>query len=472
MSLIDKKRKIFGNVAAAKTLTESMPKLKLTSSFPSINNKGNSIELLTDLIRALIGYAALVNSVVDILIHSLDDIETDIKKALKVELKSIVSCGVDPSLPSFIKSTGPGIVIEVKKIDFFDIFKVDPTSPSGKLIYNDVTSPLSNSTDLNTFLYDVIQNEGVTKTWAGILDFTFTSLGSGTVPNNTFTIKANPAYDTKKLTDLNNDFVDSLKLFNTESIVNKIMDFIYGSISFSVSKSVKQLESEEKINRMVDKMVDLDSGDDICDSYFTFDNDEIAEIQRNADNRQKGVSILNTENNIDASVPEDMLTTLNVDMATQVTTQGKKDALSSNLDAMAEQTTANETNQQNKVSIKLNFFQNIITNLTKSIVSVVLSPKVVLIFLINYKIIYGSGSSYEDSLDFIKKNKQLIKAIIKKVSESIVKQLLKIALSKIGELVAAAQAKKQIDKNKNKLIQLLSLTGVPQQALRIIKGLS
>jgi hypothetical protein len=250
------------------------------------------------------------------------------------------------------------------------------------------------------------------------------------------------------------------------------MDFIYGSISFSVSKSVKQLESEEKINRMVDKMVDLDSGDDICDSYFTFDNDEIAEIQRNADNRQKGVSILNTENNIDASVPEDMLTTLNVDMATQVTTQGKKDALSSNLDAMAEQTTANETNQQNKVSIKLNFFQNIITNLTKSIVSVVLSPKVVLIFLINYKIIYGSGSSYEDSLDFIKKNKQLIKAIIKKVSESIVKQLLKIALSKIGELVAAAQAKKQIDKNKNKLIQLLSLTGVPQQALRIIKGLS
>ena len=35
-------------------------------------------------------------------------------------------------------------------------------------------------------------------------------LGTGGNPNNTFTIKANPAYDTKTLTDLNNDFIDTL----------------------------------------------------------------------------------------------------------------------------------------------------------------------------------------------------------------------------------------------------------------------
>jgi hypothetical protein len=51
----------------------------------------------------------------------------------------------------------------------------------------------------------------------------------------------------KKLTDLNNDFIDSLTLFNSKEIVNRI-DSIYGSISFTVNKSKKQLINEAKIN--------------------------------------------------------------------------------------------------------------------------------------------------------------------------------------------------------------------------------
>lgn len=131
MSVIDKKRKVFGNIAAIRTLTEGMPQLKLSSSFPSINNGGNSITFLTDLIKALIGYEALVGTVVDILTHSLTQIEKDIKIALKQELKNIVSCGVDPSIPAFLSTTG--IVIEVSKVDYLDLFKVDPNSPNGKL---------------------------------------------------------------------------------------------------------------------------------------------------------------------------------------------------------------------------------------------------------------------------------------------------------------------------------------------------
>ena len=46
-----------------------------------------------------------------------------------------------------------------------------------------------------------------------------------------------------------------------------------------------------------------------------------------------------------------------------------------------------------------------------------------------------------------------------------------IALKRIAELVGQAQLKKQIDKAKNKVVQLLSLVGVPQEAIRIIKGL-
>lgn len=472
MSILDKKRKVFGNIAAAKTLTESMPKLKLSSSFPSINNNGDSITFLTDLIKSLIGYGALVKALVDILTHSIEEIEIEIKKALKLELKSIVSCGIDPSLPSFIKSTGSGIVIEVKKIDFLDLMKIDPTSVSGKLLYDDPNSGLS-STDFNTFLYNVIQNDGTTQTWNNILDFKFVSLDpSGVNPNNSLIIKANPSYISKTLNDLNNNFIDSLKLFNTQGLVTKIIDMVFGSISFKLGKTRKQLEAEAKIDTVVDKMVAADESESISDTYFVFDNDELSKIQMQADERKRGVIKVKASTTFDASIDQSSLTIFNDEMGTAVTTQQKKEVLSTQLDNMANQTTNNSPNPQDKQSIKLNFIQKIIDTLIKSIVGVILSPKVVLIFLVNFKIIYGPTANFSDGVDFIKKNKTLFKSIIKKITTMIIQFLLSIALKRIAELVGEAQAKKQIDKEKNKVVQMLSLVGVPQEAIRVIKGLS
>lgn len=472
MSILDKKKKVFGNIAAARALTESMPKLKLSSSFPSVNNKGDSITFLTDLIQTLVGYYELVNGVVNILTDSIEEIEVEVKKALKTELKSIVSCGVDPSLPSFIKSTGSGIVIEVKKIDFLDMLKTDPNTVSGKLLYNDVSTSLINSTDFNTFLYGVIQDDGTTHTWKNMLDITFNSLGTGGNPNNTLTIKANSGYNSKSLNDLNNNFVDSLKLFNTEKLVNKIIDTIFGSISITINKTRKQLETESKINAVVDKMIQSDEGETIDDSYFTFDNDEMSKIQIEADNKKRGVIKLKTSETIDASVSHESLVNLSSEMGTAVTIQDKKNVLSSNLDSMANENTNNSKTPSDKASIKINFMQNIINTLIKGIVGTILSPKVVLMFLINFKIIYGPTATYDNAVDFLKKNKKLIKAIIKKISTLIIKFLLSIALKKITELVAEAQIKKSIDKNKNKIVQLLSLVGIPSEALRVIKGLT
>jgi hypothetical protein len=465
MSIIDKKRKVFGNIAALRTLTEGMPQLKLSSSFPSINNGGNAITFLTDLIKALIGYEALVGTVVDILTHSLAQIEKDIKIALKQELKNIVSCSVDPSIPAFLSSTG--IVIEVSKVDYLDLFKVDPNSPDGKLLYNDVTSPLSNSSDFNTFLYYVIQNDGTPMVWANILEITFNSVGT---PNNTFTIKKAPVF-TGTLTDLNNKFIDSLTLFNAENIVNRIIDIIFGSISVSIKKSKKQLEKEAEINNVIDSMVNADEGDTIDDGYFTFTNEEVYIHQQDADLRQKGITKLECCNKIAASVPVSMLTGFTAEMSGATTTQVKKDVITKNLNAMANQTTANSNNQSDHISIKLNFFQQIINNLIRAIIGIILSPKVVLIFLINYKIIYGTTASFDGPVDFIKKNKNLFHSMMKRISAMIIKILVAIAIKKIAEIVAASAVKNETEKAKNQLSQLLSLVGIPQDTLRLIKGL-
>lgn len=465
MSIVDKKKKIFGNIAAATTLTEGLPKLKLSSSFPSINNGGNSITFLTDLIKSLIGYEALVSTLVNTLSHSLPIVEHEIKIALKQELKNIVSCGVDPSLPSWIKSTSTtGIVIEVSKIDFLDQLKIDPNSTGGALMYGD-------NTDFNRFLYDTIQMDGTPNIWKGIFSITFNSLGTSGNPNNTFTIKATSAYDSQTLTDLNNDFIDGLALFNSASIINKIIDILFGSIAVSVKKTTKQLQNEAKINNVVDCIVDSDSGETIDDNYFTFSNEELYVHQEESDLRKKGILKLECCNKVAASIPVAFLTSFNSEMSASTSTEQQSQVIASNINKMANQNTVNSNNPSDHIAIKLNFVQNIIQNLIKAIVGIVLSPKVAFIFLVNYKIIYGQNATFSDGIDFIKKNKNLFHAIMKKITAMIIKILVSIALKRIGELVAASAAKKQIEKGKSQLSQLLSLVGVPQDTLRIIKGL-
>lgn len=461
MSILDKKRKIFGNIGAAKTLVSGLPNLKLSSSFPSINNGGNPITFLTDLIKSLIGYEALVSSLVDILSKSVPEIEREVKNSLKSELKSIVSCGVNPSLPAWIKSTGTGIVIPVNKVDFLDMLKVDPTSTSGKLMYGDI------STDFNTFLYDAIQNDGVTKTWKGILNVTFNAIGP---VNNTLTITSSSAYDSKKLTDLDNDFIDSLTLFNPTQLINNVIDIIFGSISLDINKTTKQLEKEAEINNVVDCIVNSDVDDPISDEYFTFSNEEVYIQQQEADQRKKGILKLECCNKVAASVPIELIIQFNAEMS-GATESDKKEIIANNLDAMANANTTNSTVPSDNISIKLNFIQQIIENLIKAIVSVILSPKVVMIFLVNYKIVYGQTAEFDGGVAFIRANKNLFKALIKKITEIIIKKLIAIALKEIATLVASAQALKEIEKGKAKLAQLLSLIGIPQDTLRLIKGL-
>ena len=61
--------------------------------------------------------------------------------------------------------------------------------------------------------------------------------------------------------------------------------------------------------------------------------------------------------------------------------------------------------------------------------------------------------------------------MMKKISAMIIKILVAIAIKKIAEMVAASTVKTETEKAKNQLSQLLSLVGIPQDTLRLIKGL-
>jgi hypothetical protein len=465
MSVVDKKKDVLGKIAAARTIADKVSKINLKSLTSSFNNNnGDVISFLTEMIKTLIGYEALVGTLVDTLTYKMIDIEKEVKKALKKSLKDIVSCGVDPTIPTFLKSTGDGIIIEVNKIDFMDIFKIDPNSPSGKLVYTDVTPILTNSNDFNTFMYGVIQGDGTTYTWKGIYEVTFKSLGSGSRPNNTFTIKSSPTYSSapKTLTDLNNDFIDSLSLFNSTDILNKIVDIMFGSFSVSVNKTSKQLEMEAKINNVIDCIVSADGDDIIDDNYFTFTNSEVYVHQEQASFRKKGIKKLECCNKVAASIPVSFLTDFTDEMATAGTEIEQKIVISSNLNKMAQQNTVNSDNPSDHISIKLNFVQNIIEHLIKGIIGMVITPKVIMPFLINFKIIYGISSEIKDPIDFIKKNKNLFTGLINSVKSLIISVLKPIVMRQVVVIASLAKYEKVKEQTKSAKAQLASLIGVKE----------
>lgn len=474
MAIIDQKSKIFGNIAAARTIAEGLPNLVTNPSFPSINNNGNSIEFLTDLLKSLVGMEKLREVIIDTLAYKVDEMEISIKTAMKLSLKELVNCGVDPSIPSYIKSGGSGIKIETKKIDFFDILKTNPLTQEGKLIYTDTeANPLTTSSDFNTFLYGTIQNDGITETWGAspILDVKFNSLNISPLPNNTLTFNANSAYDTKTLTDLNNNFIDSIDLFDSANLLNKILDDIFGSTSVGLNKTTKQLVKEEEIKMIINCIVNSDENDIIDDNFFTFSNEEIANQEDAANWRKRGISICHTCGLKATSLPLDTISLINQQISGATSGEAKKDAISKAINTLGQTIKNQSTESKDGYSLELNFIEKLIQNLVSAIVGFILSPKIITVFLINYKIIYGSAEEYLDAADFMKKNRNLIKDITKSVRNSIISLLLNTVLKEISSLVSATAVEIATEKAKNQLSQILSLVGVSQSALRLIKGI-
>jgi hypothetical protein len=472
MSIKDKKQKVFGQIGAAKTLVNGMPKYNLTNSFPSVNNGNDPILFLTDLLKSLIGQSKFYKVIVEVLTKYVDKIEITLKQTIKKVLRSLVSCGINPSIPSFLKSNSTtGLVIEVDKIDFFDLFKTDPNSLSGRLLYNDITPALTDSSDFNTFLYGVIQNPNTTFTWKNILDFKFQEIGVSPTPNNSLIIKTNPSFDSSSLNDLNDNFVDSLTILYAKNIVNQIIDILFGTISVNVNKSRKQLEKEAEINDIIDRLSKVDENDEINDDYFTFTNDEIARQQETADNRRNGIIKIKTEVETNASLPFNQLSTFNLDYESSATLVEKRTTLENGINEMGDSVAAQVPKNEDKQTVKIGFAIDIIKNFIKSIANLLISPKVIIIFLINFKIIFGVNANYDGPVDFIKKNRLLFKAIFKDITQVITKLLLSYAMREITKLAAEKALITLIEKTQNRQQQLLSLVGVSQEALRRIKGL-
>lgn len=479
MSIIDKKREIYGQIAALRTSCEGFPKFELNSSVCSIDNTSNSLDFLIDLLKVTVGFETLNIILTNTLTFKLDLIEIEIKKALKRELKKLVSCGVNPSIPDFFKHQNvyplsTGVDLDLRKVDYLGVMLVDPNTSGGFLTYEDTSGGLS-STDFHTYLFETIQLDGTQTDWGSstmssdILSFEFNSVGP---PNNYLNIKASEYYSDpingKKLTDLNNDFIDSVSLFGSGVMINALVDSLFGSVSLEVGKTKEQIKKEIEIEQIIECFLNSDDSEIIDDSYFTFSNESIRAQEEEASNRERGIRPLKTCGNIATSITPQTLTGITNSIITATTTTSVAEAIASGMSAIADEASST-VGDVNKITAKLEFIDGAIKKLMIKMANVILSPKIITIFAINHHIIYGTN--IENPIEWMKKNKILMASIVRAIRETIIKILLEEAIKNIKNIVKCAAQQVAIEYAKSKVAQLASLAGIPQHVLRMIQGL-
>jgi len=232
------------------------------------------------------------------------------------------------------------------------------------------------------------------------------------------------------------------------------------------------LEMEGKIDSIVTCIINADEDSVIDNTFFEFSNSQIRNIKEGATNRRKGVRQLKTCGDVDIKIPISYLIDLKEQLSglTQSQMIQRGDIISASINSMALATSSQGAGDPvDKYSIELSFVGLMFDKIIKAIVSSILSPKVLVVFLINYMVVYGQNSDYLDPVDFLAKNKTLLENLVKRIRDLIIKALLNKVLKFIMKLIAINSVEMLKEKASAQLAMLLSLVGVPQDVIRMIR---
>lgn len=454
---------LFGNstdeinskIATLKTVSEKAS-VKYKKKVSDINNLMDSI---LSIYNQLGGYEDMIKSIEDVLSNKLEDIENTIKSSIKIALKEIISCGIEPSIDDLLILTG--VTFDIKKVDPLSIFAIDPTSENGSYAYFNNHEGIK-SLDFNVFLYTIIKNSSENTSYTGatwnkiendntktpLFKASFKEFDQTTNKSNQLTIKIDEIFRGKKLSFFISQYLDSVKLFNNIQIISSIFDDLLGTKILSANKTSEQLKAEKLISNIVDKIINnIDTEDDVIDdSFYIFSNDEYNQMMEESENKKNGVFVYNKSTNDNLSINQELLLKSINELKTDGLLISKQTKiLTDTIDTITKDLVdKGKIENKNSFSFKFDFIRNIIKKLVNAITLCIFSPKIIFLFSMTSRI-YGLEEP-SDVVKFIKSNINIYKKIIIKIRDIILQEL----IDKIKEMLAPLLAKIAIELAKEK----------------------
>jgi hypothetical protein len=453
--------KEINNLKKTNEAIDSLDKQKgidsLINSTESIKEEGgNILQYFLDLLQTLGGQSAIKN-LRKKMAKSTEKLSEECKEIIFEELLQFINCNINfviPSADSSLITDDNLMTIPVKSIDPFSLLKNSPSSDVGKATYEKLDPtvgeiPFSTNKELYARLQTPLAPQNYlggsgqrlfTVEYDGGENYLVRPVGlDDTFNDNTITTE-----NDRKITDFLRDYYDSIKIFEGNNFLGVLLDSMSGFLNIQADLSGKEVEINGKFGKIIEKLLSKcgDDGDgsdgslisasalahlsedteviDDDSDFWNFGPLDLRDLQEETNLKLKGLIKFVTCGDIEGKIDINELNNAISSLLSENNPSVEGVKIDAALENAINGLTVGDTRGLSfkLPNIQVDFDLNILKKLPLVLISLILTPKVLLGVAIAMKAV---GEFFEnlDIMELLKKLFRLIKKIVKRLKDLI-----------------------------------------------------
>ena len=501
----DIKRQILELISLNQTICDNLPDLSvpnLIPEVPDLNPSQKVIDFLTDILALVSGinFEEMKMQLINWLVEQLQPLSEDLSVNFVNSIKSCYACKINPKIPEWLYQIQPssvtydannqpipgsgteglGFNVELNKIDLTCIFAADPNTDVGKLFYDG-----DSSTDINAFLWEVIQLNGDPLIWSDptngkqILEVRYYEDSPIAFTQTDGTVKyqnieprprvfnfrvINQTYFDKTLISVLVDYFNSQQpLFDVDKVIPNVIDLLYGTLTNKIDLPDECLNNVVELETSISDYLDEGVGNGTTeftfdDSFYTFDSKQLSNIKEKVKQKKSGVKQFKKCCGKEIStISFDSVLTINDEIKSASTLQERINVYNKALDNLINESVAN-VKSLDIDSASGEFLTEFITALQIALAKLVLSPKNLLMLNLFYFLVNSKPITEVSIKNILKEYECVIVEILSELLRKLIYEyLLPLVIKALKNLVLCVITKKIKEKNINFLKSRLSL---------------
>ena len=228
--------------------------------------------------------------------------------------------------------------------------------------------------------------------------------------------------------EFNYDLIMGMKLFDARSIVSALFDTLQNaSLGLSVGLEERHQESTDTIKEIIKNIINTDDST-INDCYHTFSNDRYNMLLSNTANKRlnRTDKFYDAKQILSASLSGD--TVNEEEVLHRAITQAKV-------------TVTEGSDGSDEYGIANNFMFSLLNNLITAIVQSLLSPKLLMVIVVNQSMMGGGKWEKFNFSNLFKALQDIIVGIVKEVKDLIIDKLWKLVATRLDPLITITSGK-------------------------------
>ena len=238
--------------------------------------------------------------------------------------------------------------------------------------------------------------------------------------------------------EFNYDFIMGMQFFDATVITAQLIEALS---NISMGFGVKKITTDYKmrLSQIVKKMLDDTYGYKSTDCFYSFSNAEYEAMQEQSELKRANLYPFHTDRYNATQVRNgvDVYGILNEMNSASDSTLEKNISIVSSALTQVTATVSQEVLPEDKYSFEFDFISQAIEMITTIFVEALLSPKILLILLINQKMIGEEGPSEWRLEDIINAFLNVIMSMISQLIEMLIQRLLEFVMELLRDLLAA-----------------------------------